>query len=807
MDTLLQDLRYAVRSLRRTPGFTFTVIAVMALGIGVNSLIYTVVRGILFADLRIPEPERIVRIEAVNRSRPRELMNLSLPDLCDVISQARSLRGTFGVIAWSPVVSTGDEAQKRSGAIVSAGLPEALGVRPRLGRWFTPAECTEGANFGPLVLGDRAWREQFAADPNVLGRAVRISGGVRTVIGVMPEGFRFPETADYFVPLAMNDSLNTRGRHFLTTYARLAPGATLRQAQAELTTLARDLAQDHRETNDNLTLQATRYRESLARDVRPVMSLLALAVTFVLLIACANVANLLLARAARRRREIGVRIALGASRHRLVRQMLTESLLLSCSGGVIGILLGAWGMRVTLASIPVPLPFWMKFDLDPGVVLVVAGVAVLAGCAFGIAPALQLTSGDVLEPLREGTPGGGDSPSRRRMRNSLVVAEIALAVMLLIGSGLMVRSFLHQQDQRSELRTGGVLTGTVTLPPSLYPGDTARDVFEDQFRSALLALPGVRAAGGVLNLHLGSQRATMSLQREGLDSEHSSDAQNPVVSFNVITPGYLDAVGMPLRRGRDLVAGDTRDAVHVSLVNDVAARQLWPGQDAIGKRWRFGPDDARGWYTVVGVTASVPQRLGGGEDHVAEILIPATQIKAQTLTWAVRSDSPPAALVAAVRRTLRDRDANLAFADASTLREHVSRSGWQSRMYAQLMGVFSFVALVIAALGIYGVMAYSVAQRTREIGIRMALGAARADVQRMVVGQALRLTLLGTGLGLALAFALTRFMHGILFGIRPDDPPTFLGVTLILVLSSAAAAWLPTARAVRVDPVVALRHE
>jgi predicted permease len=636
---------------------------------------------------------------------------------------------------------------------------------------------------------------------------VRISGGVRTVIGVMPAGFRFPETADYFVPLAMNDSLNLRSRHFLGTFARLAPGATLRQAQAELATLARDLEREHPETNDNLALVATGYRESLSREIRPMLLLLALAVSFVLLIACANVANLLLARAARRRREIGVRIALGAPRRRLVRQMLTESLLLSCSGGVVGLLLGAWGMRVTLASIPMALPFWMNFDLDPGVVLVVAGVAVLAGCAFGIAPALQLTSGDVLEPLREGTPGAGDSPARRRMRNSLVVAEIALAVMLLIGSGLMVRSFLHEQEQRSELRVDDVLTGTVTLPASLYPGDAERDRFEDQFRSALLALPGVRAAGGVLNLHLGSQRATMSLQREGLDPDQSSDSRNPVVSFNVITPGYLDAVGLPLRHGRDLQAGDSRDADHVSLVNEAAARQLWPGQDPLGKRWRFGPEDARGWYTVVGVIASVPQHLAGGDDHVAEMLIPATQIKSQTLTWAVRADRPPSTLLREVRRTLRDRDANLAFADASSLREHVNRSAWQPRMVAQLMGVFSFVALAIAALGIYGVMAYTVTQRTREIGIRMALGAARADVQRLVVGQALRLTLLGAGLGLAFAFALTRFMRGILFGVRPDDPATFALVTLVLALSSAAAAWLPTARAVRVDPVVALRHE
>jgi putative ABC transport system permease protein len=369
----------------------------------------------------------------------------------------------------------------------------------------------------------------------------------------------------------------------------------------------------------------------------------------------------------------------------------------------------------------------------------------------------------------------------------------------------MVRSFLRQTEQRTVLHAHGVLTGTVTLPVATYPDDAKRESFFREFRGLLAGLPGVQGVGAVANLHLGGNQWVISLQREGKDGD--KDAQNPHVSFNLFTPGYLDAVGLPLLRGRDFTDGDVAGAPRVSLVNEAAARLLWPNEDPIGKRWRYSARDTSGWITVVGVVANVRQRLHASDVRLAEMIVPHAQAGNQSMTWAVRSSGDLGTLAGAVRRALRARDPNLPFFDAHSLDEHILIAAWDSRLYAQLMAVFSLLALLIAALGIYGVMAYSVTQRTREIGIRMALGAARADVQRMVVGQALRLTLLGIGLGLALAFALTRFMQGILFGVRPDDPPTFAVVTLILALSSAAAAWLPTARAVRVDPVVALRHE
>ena len=806
MDTLFQDIKYALRSLRRTPGFTLTVIAVMALGIGVNSMIYTVVHGTLLADLPFPDVQRMVRVK-IQSPREKNPITMSMADTRDVMDHVSSLRATSAWDEVSAFFAAGDEPQRYQGTLATYGLAAALGITPQKGRWFTPEECRVGAAYVPVVLSGKLWREAFHSDPHILGRTLHVNGRPRTVVGVMPESFRFPETSDVFMPMATNDTSDSRGAHYLNVVARLAPGRTRAQAQAELDALSRQLAHDYKATNDRMRIVALDFRDDMVADVRLQMIMLSLAVTFVLLIACANVANLLLARGTARQREVGVRIALGASRTRLTRQLLTESLLLALAGGAIGLVLGDWGMRVTVASIPEPLPYWMKFQLDPMVFLAVLGVTLFAGFAFGLAPALQATSGDVLTPLREGSAGSGESRARHRMRGTLVVTEIALAVLLLIGSGLMIRSFLWQTEQRAALRTHGVLTGSLLLPVALYKDDAARIAFFREFRDALRSLPGVTAVGGVANLHLGTGQWRTSVQREGIDADDQPESRSPLVSFNIVTPGYFEAVGMQLIAGRDFTDADGANAPRVAIVNTVAARTLWPNQDPIGKRWRGDKNDPHGWATVVGVVSSVRQHVRSGDDALGEVIVPQAQFGNQTLTWAIRTSGPAAALAAPVRRLLRDRDPNLVFADARTFDEQLRRAVWEPRVYAQLFAVFSFVALVIAALGIYGVMAYSVAQRTREIGIRMALGAARADVQRLVVGQALRLTLLGSGLGLAAAFALTRFMQSQLHGVRADDPPTFVGVTLILALSSAAAAWLPTARAVRVDPVVALRHE
>jgi len=805
MDALLQDLRFALRSLRRTPGFAATVIAVMALGIGANSFIYTAVRAVLFARLPFAEPDRMVQVQAENRREGDGRFGMSMPDARDVMERSRTLTHVAVWTEGNLSVTMGGDAQRFDATLATAELPRALGVAPSLGRWFTADECRRASTSGPVVLGDRVWRERFGGDRSVLGRALSVDGRLCTVVGVMPAGFRFPDASELFAPLAVDDTTLRRGSRWLAVTARLAPRATRGQAGAELAAIAADNARENPVTNKDMLFVATPFRDALVEGPRPALVMMGLAVLFVLLIVCANVANLMLARAAARQREVGVRIALGGTRLRLVRQMITESMLLALAGGALGVLLGQLGMRLMLASIPIPFAYWMKFDLDPVVLGAVLAVTVLAGLAFGLAPALHATSGDLLTPLREGTPGGGDSPASRRFRATLVVAEVALAVVLLIGSGLMVRSFLGRMNQGRALHTDGVLTGEVALPAALYKDDAARVTFFRELRGTLAALPGVRAVGGVVQLHLGGSSWTTFIQREGMDTGGLSE--RPQTSFNVITPGYLDAVGMRLLKGRDLSDSDAPDAPPVCLVNEAAARLLWPGVDPLGRRFRADAASQAGWISVVGVVANVRQRVRPPERPLPEILVPHAQHPNPALNWAIRTAGDPGALAGGVRALLRARDPNLPFYNVRTLGENIRVAVWEPRLYAQLMTVFSILALVIAGLGIYGVMAYTVARRTREIGIRMALGAARADVQRLIVGQAVRLTLLGAGIGLALAFGLTRFMQSQLFGIRADDPPTFTAVTLILALSSTAAAWLPTARAVRVDPVVALRHE
>src|SRR6185503_2156267 len=622
---------------------------------------------------------------------------MSMPDARDVRDQSRTLAA---VGLWTDTdlsLAGGDTPQRVKATFGSPDLLATLGVRPQLGRWFTREECRMGASFGPVVLGARVWRERFASDPDVVGRTLAMHGRVRTIVGVMPEGFRFPEASDVYIPLAMNDSTDSRGAHYLKMAGRLAPGATLAQCRAELAQIAAAIAKDNVNTNRNQVFRPVLIREALVGETRPMLLLLGLAVTFVLMIACANVANLLLARANSRVRELGVRLAMGATRGRVIRQLLAESVLLSVLGGALGVVLGEWGLRLTLASIPRELPFWMHFQLDPGVVAIVVGVSVACGIAFGLAPAWQVTSGDLLGPLREGTPGAGDTPVRRRMRSALVVAEVALAVVLLVGSGLMVRSFLHMQDQRSVLRTEHVLTGTVSLPMALYGKTDERFAFFQEFHRTLAGLPGVRAAGGALHLHLGNDIWTVSLQRDGIDEDRSPD--QPILSLNIITPGYLGAIGMPLLKGRDFTDADGGPGANAVLLNRSAARKLWPNEDPIGKRLRLRPGDE--WSTVVGITADVRQHVSAPEQSIPEMLLPLRQWDTQTMTWAIRTDGEPTALASAMRRVLRERDPSLPLYDLRSMREQIARSMWDSRIFAQLMSVFSLLALLIAALGIY----------------------------------------------------------------------------------------------------------
>jgi predicted permease len=497
-------------------------------------------------------------------------------------------------------------------------------------------------------------------------------------------------------------------------------------------------------------------------------------------------------------------MALGAGRRRIARQLLTEAVLIALAGAAIGWVLADWGMHLTLSSIPEEFPFWMNFAPDAGVLLFTIGISVASGLLFGLAPLAQISHVQLNESLKEGGHAGIGSRGRARLRNGLVIAEIALALILLVGAGLMARSFVAMSRERTNLDPRGVLTGAVTLPVATYPDDAARLAFFDAVMPRIAALPGVTCASGTNVLPLGRSSWTRSLMIDG--QEYEGDEDHPITSYGVIRPDYFRSLGIPMRSGRDFNASDVHRGASVAIVNESAAKAFWKDRDPIGMRLKFDADSA-GWRTVVGVVADVRQHVGDTSRPEAQIFVPHTQDPHQTLILTVRADAPMGPLTAAVREILIARDPDLPFYEVRSMEEHLRIAVWDQQLFAVLMSVFAGLALLIAAVGIYGVMAYTVAQRTQEIGIRMALGAEQRKVLVMVVGQALKLAGTGVAIGLAGAFALTRLMEGLLFGVRPDDPPTFAVVTMLLALSAVIAAWIPARRAARVDPMVALRCE
>ena len=802
MSTLLQDLRFAWRSLARAPGFALVVIGTLALGVGANSLIFSVVNTFVFRPMPHFDEARLVRFSKENKALGESFEQLSYPDFADIRERARSFESVAGYYESSAYLTLDREPERYFASVITSGLFETIGAPPVLGREFQADEEKDGNQWASIMISHRIWKERFGGDPNVLGRTIKMNGRVRTVVGVAPEGVRFPETADFFIPLGFVPSEDSRASNYIDTIGRLKPGATLEQARAEVNTIAHDIARRFPESHKDVTIGTASFRSLFVKEMLPVMSMLMAAVGFVLLIACANIANLMLARGAGRTREVGLRVALGASRGRIVRQFLTESLLVALIGGGIGILLAQLGMDLVLSSIPQELPFWMDFGLDVRVLLYTVGICVVAAVLFGLAPALQVSTVDPHEALKEGGIHG-TTRHGNRIRSALVVAEISLALVLLTGAGLMIRSFVKRMDESRVIAGGRVLTGTVTLPVAVYKDDAARLAFYDALFPAIEALPGVEAAGAVQVLPLGRNSWRRRIAREGVEA----DLEKGRLAFYGITrPGYFRTIGLPIRSGRDFTMLDGPDAEQVAIVNESAARAFWPDQDPIGRRFKWGREDTTGWTRVVGVVPDVRQAIRES-DPTPHIFVPHRQDPQQTLVLTVATSGDPAALATPLRQLVQSRDPDLPVYSMQTLQHYARQSLWEERIYVWLMGVFAVLALVIAAVGIYGVMAYSVSQRTQEIGIRMALGAASHDVIRMVVGQAMRLTAIGVGIGLAAAYGVTRLMASLLFGVSAADPPTFAGVAVILAASGIVAAWVPTLRATRVDPMAALRSE
>jgi putative ABC transport system permease protein len=803
MNTLLQDLRYGWRMLLRQPGFTLVAVFTLALGIGANTTIFSFVNGILLRSLPYPQPERLVLLDETALKRGITSMGVSFPNYLDWREQNRVFEDIAAYDTSSLALTGSGEPEQIQGAGIAHGLFEILHVSPLMGRTFTEEE-DRPKHDTVVILSHGLWQRRFGGDPGIIGQSILLNARPFTVIAVMPPDFRFPEVAEYWVPLALDTQMYTRNDHGLEAVARLKDGISIAQARAEMNDLAERIEQQNPVTNEGMGVSVTGMHQALAGDYRQALVILLSVVGCVLLVACANVANLMLVRATTRQKELAIRAALGARRWRIVRQLLTESLLLGAAGGALGLLMAVWGLDLLLAAIPIKLPFWMKFGLDLRVLGFTFGVSLLTGLGFGILPALQASRTNLNDTLKEGGRSAA-STGRQRSRSLFVVAEIALSLVLLVGAGLMMRSFLRLQSVNPGLNPAGVMTMRINLPRLKYTEETRRADYYRQLMERLRALPGVDAAGAVSTLPLSGNTWGRSLTVEGFPV--LSVGQAPLIQHNVITPGYFRTLGIPLLEGRDFTDADIENGPKITIIDERIAREYWPNESAIGKRIRFGPPEGNEpWHTIVGVVGAVRhERLEATTRN--SVYLPHTEIPTGRMSLVVRTAAKPELLIEPVRGQIRELDPDLPITNVRTMGEVVARSVWQPRLYTILFGIFAAVALLLAAVGLYGVMAYTVTIRTHEIGLRMALGAQAGDVLKLIAGQGIKLVMIGVATGLGAALLLTRLMSSLLFSTSASDPLTFTGIAVLLTMVALLACWIPARRATKVDPMVALRYE
>jgi putative ABC transport system permease protein len=803
MDTLRQDLAYAIRRLRRSPGFTAVAIATLAVGIGANSAIFSVVRAVLLKPLPFDEPERLVRVAQTWQGRP---VVYSPQNFLDVEAEARSFEGLSAVVENGMTLTSGGPPARVEGASVSASFFDVLRVRPTPGRGFVRGENDPGRT-RVAVLGQRLWSRRFGADPTLVGRTIELDREPYEVVGIAPADFSFPEGVEIWTPLEHDEVFRTksRGAWYLTVIGRLRPEASIDSARDEVATIAARLARTYPDADEGVGGTVGSLQESLVGDVRPALLVLLGAVGLVLLIACVNVANLLLARVAAREVELAVRTALGAGRLALVRQLLTESLLLAALGGIAGIFLAWLSLDSLLALQPRGVPRLSEVHVDRAVAAFTALVSVVTGLLFGVFPALHSTRRATADTLREGGRGllGGRAG---RLRGGLVIGQMALAMMLLAGAGLLVRSFTQLRRVDPGFRSDGVLTFRISLPESAYAEDARRTAFFDELVARLRALPGVSGAGAVSGLPLGGSRFGFSFEIAGRPPV--TPAQQPSIELRIVTADYLKTMGIPLRLGRGIEASDTASAPPVVVLSESAARRYFPGEDPLGQRLKIGMRTSQGSAggEIVGVVGDVKDG-GLAADSLPTAYLPYAQTPFGTLDVLVRTATSPLALLSAAQGVVRELDPELALARVRTLDDVVARSISEPRFYTVLLGAFATIALLLAAIGIFGVLSYAVVQRSREIGIRVALGAHPAQVLGLVLRQALLLSATGVAAGLVGALLLGRALSSLLFQLSPRDPATLACVAGLLVFVALVASYLPARQATRVDPLVALRSE
>lgn len=811
IETLFWDVRYATRVLLKSPGFTSVAILTLALGVGANTAVFSVVNAVLLRPLPYPHPERMVYLFGSSLSDPKTEDSLSPHNFTDVRTRNHSFDAYCALNYGSFTLTGGDRPEALSGVMASADFARVAGTEPAIGRYFTAEEDTPGKNRVALI-SDGLWRRRFGADAQAVGREVQLNGEPYTIVGVMPPDFNFPAAGvEVWTPLALDLSKYQRGTSFLDTAGRLKPGVTVEQARADVQTIAAQLRTEIPNFNPDFGIKVVTVRDHALGEIERPLLILFGAVVMVLLIACANISNLVLGRSAARWREIGLRSALGASRLRVVRLLLAESVLLSLAGGGAGLLLALYGVDVLTAINPAVLPRGGKIAVDGYVIAFTFFVSLLTGILFGLAPAWQATKTDLNRALRESSRSATGGRRLKFVRGGLVVAEISLSLVLLVGAGLLLESFWKLLQVDPGFRAENVLTCLVDLPRAKYPEDRRR---ADFFRSALervRTLPGVESVGFGTSLPFGGSRGMSSFTID--DHPTSRDDPNaPSADRHQVAPGYFKTMGIPLRGGRDFTDADDISHPGVVIINEAAAMRFWPGENPLGKRLTIGMPQEVALYgkpvsrEIVGVVGNVKHEELNAEFQ-PEMYIPAYQLPPNGMTLAVRGSVPADELTEGVRRAVQSVDSDQPIRRVQLLGDAVARSVAPLRFLAALLLLFAAVALVLAAVGTYGVMSYAVAQRTHEIGIRMALGAQRGSVLRLVIGQGMALTLAGVAVGLAASLALSRVLTSLLYGVGANDLKTFAGLSLLIACVAFVACLVPARRATKIDPMVALKYE
>lgn len=807
METLWQDVRYGFRVLLRNPGFSTVALLTLALGIGANSMIFSVVNAVLLRPLPFPDSSRLVRIGESHQNSGSQTNNMTYASFLDLGERTESLDHIAGARFWTENLTdgSGSEPEEVFSMNVSAQFFPALGVSPMLGRTFLWEEDQPGRD-GVAVISNGLWRRRYGADPNLIGKTIKIGGVDRIVIGVMPAGFQsaflFSGQYDLWTPLVARGALrDNRRSHLLAVIARLRTGATMAQAKAELVSFASRIEEQNPGVDPDLTVNVIGLQERLVAPLRPALLVLLCAVACVLLIACANVANLMLARAAIREREMAIRLALGAGRWRVFRQLLTESVLLAFAGGALGLLLAVWGIDTIKAFNPGNLPRLDEVSLDGRVLGFAMLTSFVTGILFGLAPALQLPTLSLHEVIKEGARGSSGT-RRRWVRQILVVSEVALALVLLIGAGLLINSFWRLQQVDRGFDAKNVLTIRLTLPRARYPRNEEQVAFLKDVLERVSKVPQARSVGLTSTLPMSGGPAT-DFEIEGRSFD---PAAMPSADIRIVDENYFRTMSIPLRAGRSFTERDIANSKKVMVINEDMARHFWPNEEPLGKHVTMKDWGPPLTGEIVGVVGNV--KAGGLDSETRPMIYwPYPQFPTIFNNLVVRTDTDPTNVVAAVKSQIWSVDQDLPVSTIGTMERVLANSVAPRRFNMLMLGLFAAVALALAAVGIYGVISYMVSLRTHEIGIRLALGAKNADVLRLVIGQGMSLALAGVGLGLIAAFGLTRLMTGLLFGVSPTDGATYIVIAMLLTGVALVACLVPARRAIKVDPMVAMRYE